>query len=174
MPHSIGIARLAQAASLALLMSLAGCDGQQGAKTADGSAPASPAEYTSWWKSGEAAATGATAQAPALAGWAKLGAIQPALAKQGQEQFASKCAACHSIGHGQVVGPDLKGLTGRVEPEWATAFMKDPAPLLETDAHAKDMLAKYLVKMPNLQLTPDQLAALTEYLRQQDQLAAKP
>jgi hypothetical protein len=66
------------------------------------------------------------------------------------------------------VGPDLKGLTSRVEPEWSTAFMKDPAPMLESDPHAKEMLAKYLVKMPNLSLSPDQLAALTEYLREQD------
>jgi len=29
------------------------------------------------------------------------------------------------------------------------------------------------VKMPNLSLTPDQLAALTEFIRQQDQVAAK-
>jgi cytochrome c2 len=149
----------------ALLLAAPGCDRQ---RSADGSGGSTPADYTAWWKGDDGASAAVAAAAPAKAGWAKLGPVKPALAKQGGELFAAKCASCHSIGRGQVVGPDLKGLTSRVEPEWSTAFMKDPAPMLESDPHAKEMLAKYLVKMPNLSLSPDQLAALTEYLREQD------
>jgi hypothetical protein len=46
--------------------------------------------------------------------------------------------------------------------------MADPGPMLESDPRAKDMLATYLVKMPNLHLAPDQIAALKDYFRQQD------
>jgi mono/diheme cytochrome c family protein len=150
----------------ALLLTIPGCDRNQGPSPADG-AQASPEAYTAWWKGDAAASDAGTAAAPAKAGWAKLGPVKAELAKQGAEVFAAKCASCHSVGRGQVVGPDLQGLTARVEPDWARAFMQDPAPMLERDPHAKEMLAKYLVKMPNLQLTPAQLDALTEFLRKE-------
>lgn len=159
-----GFALALPAALAAVLLATPGCDHQRGADASAG-ATASPGEYTAWWKGeGDASAANAAA-APAKAGWAKLGPVKADLAKQGAELFAAKCASCHSIGRGQVVGPDLKGLDTRVEPDWAKAFMKDPAPMLESDPHAKEMLAKYLVKMPNLQLTDAQLDALTEFLR---------
>lgn len=172
MSASRASALLSRKALVALfaVVALAGCDQQASGSNSAGASPAT--DYTAWWKGGDTASAAATAQAPAMAGWAKLGAIKPDVAKQGGQVFTSKCASCHSIGRGQVVGPDLKGLTGRVEPDWATTFIKDPAPMLESDAHAKELLGKYLVKMPNLQLTAEQLAAVTEYLRQQDQ--AKP
>jgi cytochrome c551/c552 len=132
-------------------------------------------EATAWWKNegmGTAAANAAAEQAPAKAGWAKLAAVDSGLAAKGEKLFDNKgCVSCHTIGKGAVVGPDLKGLTARVEPEWLEKWLQNPDPMLESDPYAKEMLVKYLVKMPNLNLTPDEIKALTEYMRQQDAAA---
>jgi protein SCO1/2 len=153
-----------------------GCYEQNKGDAASGGG-SSPTVHDAWWQQDGTASTPAqTAQTSVtpLPGWQKLPPLDPALAKKGAVLFTAKCASCHSIGRGQVVGPDLKGLSSRVEPDWAKAFMRDPGPLLASDAHAKQMLATYLVKMPNLQLSSDEIASLAEYLRQQDLTPAKP
>src|SRR3954468_18615382 len=66
-----------------------------------------------------------TATEPAQSGLAKLtvpnvtySTAQPDLDK-GKDVFAAKgCNGCHKIGGGKLVGPDLKGVTGRRDKEW--------------------------------------------------------
>ena len=55
----------------------------------------------------------------------------------GKAIFDGKCLACHTIGKGDGVGPDLMGVTGRREKAWLVKWLKDPAGMLETDAVAK-------------------------------------
>lgn len=153
---------------------LGGCAKEKPSQTT--ASPAPLPEGTAWWKTEAppgATASLTTVSGPALAGWTKMPAVVPALATQGQEVFKSKgCVSCHTIGKGPVVGPDLLGLTRRVEPEWVAQFISNAPAMLESDPHAKELLAKYLVKMPNLNLTKDQVRALQEFFRQQDEAAA--
>jgi mono/diheme cytochrome c family protein len=153
----------------------AGCAGND--TSASGSAAEASAQpATAWWKTeGQEAAstTAAGLSGGAQPGWAKLAAIDAGAAAGGAKLFDSKgCAACHSIGSGTKVGPDLQGVTHRIAPDWMNTWLANPEPMLDKDPHAKEMLTKYLVKMPNLQLTPDEIHRLSEYFRQQD-LAAE-
>lgn len=133
-------------------------------------------EATAWWKSdNQGAAKLETALAgQAKAGWASLPALDTALVSQGAKLFDSKgCVSCHSIGKGTLVGPDLRGVTYRIEPDWMLKWLKNPEPLLESDPYAKEMLAKYLVKMPNVNLSDAEASALQSFLRDADAKAKK-
>jgi len=89
--------------------------------------------------------------------------------KLGQETFKSKgCGACHSIGKGKISGPDLLGVTERRDEEWLKKWLKSPDTMVFTDPIAKEMLKEYMVPMPNLGLTDEQVVYLIEYFKYED------
>lgn len=55
--------------------------------------------------------------------------------------FQQNCAACHTVGGGALVGPDLKGVTERRDREWIVRFILDPQGVVNTG----DPTAKALV-----------------------------
>ena len=93
-------------------------------------------------------------------------AMPLAQAPDGEALFTEKgCTACHTIGGGDLVGPDLQGVTERRTEEWLTQWLSAPDQMLASDPDAQAMLAKYNnVPMPNLGLKPDEVAALITYL----------
>ena len=76
--------------------------------------------------------------------------------------FRTRCAACHTVGKGDSVGPDLAGLTTRREKAWVARYLREPDKMLaEKDPVATALFEKYKnVRMPNLALSPDEIAAL--------------
>lgn len=89
--------------------------------------------------------------------------------KLGEETFNSKgCGACHSIGKGKISGPDLLGVTDRRDEEWLKKWLKNPDTMVFTDPVAKEMLKEYMVPMPNVGLTDEQVVYLIEYLKFED------
>jgi mono/diheme cytochrome c family protein len=85
--------------------------------------------------------------------------------EDGQAIFDQKCAGCHTIGGGDLAGPDLQGLADRRDQAWVEAFVRDPAAVIESgDPIAKELLDKYGVVMPNLGVSDAQLAALVAFL----------
>ncbi len=94
-------------------------------------------------------------------------ATLPASARAGQALFREKCKGCHSIGQGDLVGPDLKGVTIRRDPNWLTRWISAPDQMLaRKDPIALDLLQRYHhVPMPNLGLRHDQVSAVIAYLR---------
>lgn len=87
----------------------------------------------------------------------------------GQYLFQTRCAACHTLGHGDGVGPDLQGVTTRRDRAWLTRFIATPDRLLaERDPLALALFAQYQeVRMPNLRLGNEDVAALLQYLEAQ-------
>lgn len=87
-------------------------------------------------------------------------------AEQGRGLFQEKCTACHTIGQGDRVGPDLAGVTSRRDRAWLTRWISAPDKVLaEKDPIATALFAKYgSVPMPNQGLTGEQSAALVVYL----------
>ena len=81
---------------------------------------------------------------------------------QGEYMFQTRCAACHTIGKGDSVGPDLAGLTSRREKPWVARYLHEPELMLaEKDPIAVELYNKYQqVRMPNLGLSHDEIAAL--------------
>jgi cytochrome c551/c552 len=91
------------------------------------------------------------------------------LYEKGEALFQSKgCVACHTIGKGKLVGPDLKGITERRDQEWITKWLKDPDTMIRTDPTAKELLKQYLVPMPNQGLTDEDIKALMAYFKHED------
>jgi mono/diheme cytochrome c family protein len=113
-----------------------------------------------------ATASGATAM---LAGWPDAASLDAAKADKGRQLFADKgCVACHNVGKGRKVGPDLAGVTGRDTRDWVQKMILDPEAQIAQDARAKDLLAKYMVKMTNQHATAEEASAIEEFLAGHD------
>lgn len=89
-----------------------------------------------------------------------------ASAADGAALFQEKCVACHTIGQGDEIGPDLKGVTNRREADWLTRWLDDPPAMLAAgDPIATEMLAKFNnVQMPGLALSETEIESLIAYL----------
>jgi mono/diheme cytochrome c family protein len=87
---------------------------------------------------------------------------------EGEKLFQTRCAGCHSIGQGKLVGPDLEGVTARRAPAWIKSFVSDPSRLFAANDPTAQQLLKDSngVQMPTLGLSPAQVDALVAYLGQ--------
>ncbi len=104
-----------------------------------------------------------------------LGPIQHGkAAESGEEIFQSLCAACHTIGKGKLVGPDLAGVTSRREESWLHRQIKEPDTLIaENDPIAMQLLQEAdNVEMPPLDLSDEEVVAVIAYLKSTEQQAA--
>jgi mono/diheme cytochrome c family protein len=90
-------------------------------------------------------------------------------ASKGKSTFDAKCALCHSIGAGDKIGPDLKGVTRRHPDKWLTWWLLETDRMQKTDLEAKALLAKYKTPMPNLGLKPSEVRELLQFLHWSDQ-----
>jgi protein SCO1 len=83
--------------------------------------------------------------------------------------FQSRCGACHTIGKGAGVGPDLAGVTTRRDRGWLVRYLRAPDRMLaEKDPIAVALFAEYKnVPMPNLHLSEGEIAALLAYVETQ-------
>ncbi len=86
--------------------------------------------------------------------------------ERGQAIFQERCVACHTVGQGDRVGPDLAGVAARREAAWLTRWISAPDRMLaERDPIATGLLQKYRnVPMPNQGLGPEEVAAVVAYL----------
>jgi protein SCO1 len=92
----------------------------------------------------------------------------------GATMFRTRCAACHTLGGGDSVGPDLFGVTNARSRDWLTRYILGPDKMLESkDAVAVALFKKYnKVKMPNLHLAPIDVKTLLDYFDAQTAAAA--
>lgn len=91
-------------------------------------------------------------------------------ADEGKTIYQVKCAGCHTIGGGKLVGPDLMGVTQRRDPQWLAQFILDPEVLFAArDPSASELLKEYNnLKMPNTGLTEAEVTAVIAYLESVD------
>jgi len=90
------------------------------------------------------------------------------LAVKAKLAFESKCLACHSIGGGDKLGPDLLGTTKRHDTAWLTRWLKAPEQMLQTDPKAKALLDRWKVPMPNQGLSDEEIKGYIEYFKWAD------
>jgi protein SCO1/2 len=95
---------------------------------------------------------------------------------KGQYSFAQHCSACHTIGRGDHIGPDLLGVTATRDRSWLTRFIVAPDKMnAEGDPIAVALRAKYKqVRMPNLDLTDSDAAVLIDYMEEQSRAVRVP
>lgn len=90
-------------------------------------------------------------------------------ASDGEALFKAKCTACHTIGGGKLIGPDLKGVTQRREASWLSAWIKAPDKLAASgDATAKQLVTQFGMQMPNMGLSDADVASLVAYFQSVD------
>jgi len=97
------------------------------------------------------------------------GAVLPlrAFAQQGQgeEIFQRLCVMCHTVGGGDLIGPDLRGVEGRHTEEWIIRFVQRSQQMVgEGDSAAVALFEQYLrVPMPDQALTDDEVRAVMAF-----------
>lgn len=102
------------------------------------------------------------------------------MSDKGRYIFTTQCAACHTIGHGDKIGPDLLGVTNVRDHSWLERFIATPDKVLaEKDPIAVALHKKYNgVNMPNLRMSDEDLHLLMDFLVRQnaphDKAAASP
>ena len=92
-------------------------------------------------------------------------AADPQQASRGQELFTLKgCNACHTVGSGRLIGPDLSGVTDRRTRGWILGMITNPDSMIRQDSIAHRLFGEYMTPMANQNLTRDEAGAVYQYL----------
>jgi mono/diheme cytochrome c family protein len=85
----------------------------------------------------------------------------------GGSVFDAYCSSCHTIGRGNLTGPDLKGVTDQQSTQWLEKFISNPDQVITSgDPTAQKLLQQFnYVVMPNLGLSPQQVTAVIAYIK---------
>jgi mono/diheme cytochrome c family protein len=85
----------------------------------------------------------------------------------GEKVFKTTCFACHTIGGGRLVGPDLAGVNGRRSQEWLAKFILSSQSLIKGgDADAITLLEEYNgILMPDSILSEQQVKDVLSYIK---------
>jgi len=88
---------------------------------------------------------------------------------KGAYLFHTRCAACHTIGNGDKVGPDLLGVTSVRETAWLKRMIIEPDKLIEeNDPIATALFKKYReIRMPKMGLAQVDVDTLIEFMKTQ-------
>jgi protein SCO1 len=93
---------------------------------------------------------------------------------RGKYLFGRDCVACHSIGHGDKVGPDLLGVVHVRSRQWVKQMIQHPDQMLDGgDPIAAALLKKYNVRMPNIYVADVDAAYIIQYLEEQTAIQEK-
>lgn len=95
------------------------------------------------------------ADAPSRSNWGK-----------GERIYRSRCAACHTVGEGNGLGPDLAGITQRREREWLVRWIVEPDLMIsEKDPDALELLQAWDdIRMPNFGLDQAEAEAILGFI----------
>lgn len=92
-------------------------------------------------------------------------ALNADISSKGYAVFVSKCIACHTIGGGKRVGPDLKGVTDRRNRDWLGRMIKTPTDMIaKKDPIAIQLLEEYKVPMTDMGLSDEEVEEVIKYL----------
>lgn len=84
----------------------------------------------------------------------------------GDQLFLSNCRACHTVGGGKLVGPDLKDVTTKRTEQWLLSFIKSSQTFINSGD--KDAIAIFnefnKVPMPDQNLTESQIKDILAYI----------
>ncbi len=118
-----------------------------------------------------------------LAGFALLASLyagalwaEQGQADRGQETFKSVCAACHTIGGGRLVGPDLRGLHERRDEKWILQFVQHSQKVIASgDSTASALFKEYQgITMPDQAYGVDEIRGILAYIRRAESFGATP
>ncbi len=96
--------------------------------------------------------------------------VSPPAARGQQEAetfFKQNCAACHTIGGGKLLGPDLKGVTQARDHEWLEKWLQNPQAMIDSgDAVAVKLKEEYggMVMPATPGMTPQMAESLLKFI----------
>ena len=85
---------------------------------------------------------------------------------EGEKLFNQICVACHTIGKGKLIGPDLADVHNRRPEEWLLRFIRSSQAVIKSgDAYAAGLFEKYNhMVMPDNPFSDDQIRAIISYI----------
>jgi mono/diheme cytochrome c family protein len=94
---------------------------------------------------------------------------------QGRAVYQQRCAACHTLGGGDTVGPDLEGVTHRRPYAWLQQIIVDPEVLIaRSDPIMLELTGRFPADMPNTGTTPAEAANIIAYIHTESPEPAPP
>jgi cytochrome c551/c552 len=86
--------------------------------------------------------------------------------QDGKAIFTATCTACHSIGKGTIVGPDLKDVTKTHSVDWIKKWIRGSQAMVEAkDPMAVEMFNKFnMIPMPDQALSDGEIKAVLDYI----------
>ena len=102
--------------------------------------------------------------AAARPSYAQSRAMPPA--RPGEDLYNTRCTACHTIGQGDKLGPDLLGVVSKRDHKWLIRWLMEPDVMLkEGDPLATALYTQYNnVPMPNVKLVEKQALDLIQFM----------
>jgi len=87
----------------------------------------------------------------------------------GEQVFKTSCFACHTIGGGRMLGPDLDGVHERRSQEWLERFVKSSQSMInDGDAEAVALFEEFnRMPMPDSFIAEEQIRQVLGYIRSQ-------
>jgi len=87
-------------------------------------------------------------------------------ADEGEQLFKTTCAACHTIGKGRLVGPDLSGINQKRSKEWLVPFIKSSTTVIKSgDTDAVAIFKEYnSIMMPDVAYSEAQIVSILNYI----------
>ncbi len=85
---------------------------------------------------------------------------------EGEKLFNQVCVACHTIGKGKLIGPDLADVHKRRPEDWLLRFIKSSQSVIQSgDPYAASLFEKYnRMVMPDNPFSDDQIRAIISYI----------
>lgn len=86
-------------------------------------------------------------------------------AEEGRQLF-QQCTACHTIGGGRLVGPDLAGINEQRDEQWLISFIQNSQAMIQAgDEQAVEIFNEYnKVPMPPQDLTDEEVRSVLQYI----------
>src|SRR3989304_268956 len=102
-----------------------------------------------------------------VAGWL-IGPQSASAQESGKQIFQQSCAACHSIGGGQLVGPDLAGVNDKRPEDWLLKYIKSSQTLVKSgDKTAIALFEQFnKIPMPDQALSDDQIKKVLAHIKE--------
>ncbi len=89
------------------------------------------------------------------------------------EKNYQQCKACHTLGGGQLVGPDLKGITDKRDEAWLISFIQNSQQMVQSgdEQAVKVFNENNKIPMPSHALSDDQVKGILLYIANDGKLA---
>ncbi|MBI2969011.1 MAG: c-type cytochrome [Bacteroidetes bacterium] len=93
---------------------------------------------------------------------------------EGEKLFKTTCVACHTIGKGRLVGPDLKDVHTRKPEDWQIKWIRNSTEVINSgDEYGRKLFEEFnKVMMPANNFTDDQIKSILSYIKAEGEKAA--